>query len=342
MMKKLLLLFTTILTVFALNAQTNSMTIIAGTTPSSIEIGETVTVTIEYTLVGGTNQQLAFGYNLVDSGGGYISSGPAQYVALGTAGTTSPQTVEVSFTAAGDTSADLTGGNKFVYNVAIQDTDNGYATLASDAINGADLTVTEASVPLLEVTDLTTTSPIDPATTTFSITFDYANATVDDVINVQIKESNGSGGIDWGSDTYAYGANVAFDAIGSGTQTINLDLGSGGGSPALSNGQELIWVLQMPNTGGEETLLFDVSSTASLKDINANSIVMYPNPVSNKLYLKSNHLDIKSLKINDLLGKEVLLIDNTHHVESIDVSTLSKGVYILTTDTNKQLKFIKK
>jgi hypothetical protein len=85
-----------------------------------------------------------------------------------------------------------------------------------------------------------------------------------------------------------------------------------------------------------------VTDTASLDDINANGIVIYPNPVSEKLYIKSNRLNANTLSIIDALGRTVRILKNAQSMKSINLSNLDNGIYILKTDTNKQFRFIKK
>ncbi len=82
-------------------------------------------------------------------------------------------------------------------------------------------------------------------------------------------------------------------------------------------------------------------TTAGLDDINANGVIMYPNPVAETLYVKSNLLNANTFNIIDTLGRTVLVIDNAQNVESINLSSLTKGVYILKTETNKQFRFLK-
>ena len=56
----------------------------------------------------------------------------------------------------------------------------------------------------------------------------------------------------------------------------------------------------------------------------SNSIIMYPNPVKNKLTIDG--LVVKDIVIYSVLGKAVLNISNQN---TIDVSSLSKGVYFI-------------
>lgn len=70
-----------------------------------------------------------------------------------------------------------------------------------------------------------------------------------------------------------------------------------------------------------------------------DNISFYPNPVKNNLNI-SSETAIKSVIISDLTGKTVRNI-NAENIQSIDLSNLNQGLYILSTDTNKQFKFLK-
>lgn len=52
---------------------------------------------------------------------------------------------------------------------------------------------------------------------------------------------------------------------------------------------------------------------------------VFPNPVKDKLYIKSNEFDYK---ITNILGREILFFQNTDN--GLDIATLSKGVYFVT------------
>ena len=75
----------------------------------------------------------------------------------------------------------------------------------------------------------------------------------------------------------------------------------------------------------------------SVNDINYDftNIVLYPNPTNSFLNIafpKNSYTTIYSLKITNILGKEVYIANQNN--TKIDVSGLSKGVYIVTLDTN--------
>ncbi len=81
----------------------------------------------------------------------------------------------------------------------------------------------------------------------------------------------------------------------------------------------------------------------STSDFTLNNIAIYPNPVSDKLYISSENIAIESISIYSLTGKKVA--DETNKTNSIDVSTLSKGMYFIeiSSASGKSIKkFIKK
>ncbi|MNG31481.1 hypothetical protein D3C84_1172960 [compost metagenome] len=69
-------------------------------------------------------------------------------------------------------------------------------------------------------------------------------------------------------------------------------------------------------------------------------MVFYPNPVQDNLNISSES-NVKSLIINDTAGRTVKTIKDPQSIQSVDVSGLSNGLYILSTDNNQKFKFIK-
>jgi spore coat protein H len=69
----------------------------------------------------------------------------------------------------------------------------------------------------------------------------------------------------------------------------------------------------------------------SVKEINVNNIIIYPNPVSagNNLYLNSDE-DIISIKISDLVGKEIYLIKSNISINKLSIpSSIINGIYFV-------------
>jgi surface protein len=65
--------------------------------------------------------------------------------------------------------------------------------------------------------------------------------------------------------------------------------------------------------------------TASVDDQNQLEISIYPNPTSDIVYIDGNYTQLKVF-VYDILGKQVI---NKSITNSIDISQLEKGVYIL-------------
>ncbi|NND61678.1 MAG: T9SS type A sorting domain-containing protein [Flavobacteriaceae bacterium] len=106
------------------------------------------------------------------------------------------------------------------------------------------------------------------------------------------------------------------------------------------------------NTDGSKTLtitdtngdfaVFNDFPPLGLEDFALNKIQIYPNPVSDELFV-SSEIFIHEIMVIDLTGREVLKqISNSFF---IDVSSLSEGIYVLkvTSDFGRSFKrFIKK
>ena len=83
-----------------------------------------------------------------------------------------------------------------------------------------------------------------------------------------------------------------------------------------------------------------LAAASNVSDKAANSV--YPNPVTNRLFVKGSQLEkIKSAAIYDFSGKQILNLNTPFKKEKyIDVHELLPGVYILKLD-NQSLNFIK-
>jgi hypothetical protein len=63
--------------------------------------------------------------------------------------------------------------------------------------------------------------------------------------------------------------------------------------------------------------------------ISEPNVLIYPNPATDKLYVKLPGLSSASLQLINLDGQVVLSRKQTNQVETIDVSQLAKGIYIV-------------
>ena len=89
---------------------------------------------------------------------------------------------------------------------------------------------------------------------------------------------------------------------------------------------------------------FVIETTLGTDEFSANTINIYPNPAKGILnYSISNSVVLTAITINDISGKEIYKSGNAVN-NSIDVSSLSSGVYFVTFQSDKNLitkKFIK-
>ena len=101
-------------------------------------------------------------------------------------------------------------------------------------------------------------------------------------------------------------------------------------------------ILVMTDEFGNEATYLD-SIILSVDNEDALSFDMYPNPVSNQLFVSSESATIESISVYSLQGQQikVLLQDDS----SLDVSFLSSGMYFIEVSTSEGKsvqKFIKK
>jgi len=67
----------------------------------------------------------------------------------------------------------------------------------------------------------------------------------------------------------------------------------------------------------------------STQEINFAAATVWPNPVQNRVHLASSGLNALSVKIYDLLGNIVIDYGRIAHNETMDVSILNSGLYLI-------------
>lgn len=86
------------------------------------------------------------------------------------------------------------------------------------------------------------------------------------------------------------------------------------------------------------------SSLLNNNDFSAvNTFVVYPNPASDELTIKSNGDVISSISIVDVVGKVLFAeSDLNSEIKNIDISSFSAGIYFVNINNNLTKKVIKK
>jgi hypothetical protein len=76
---------------------------------------------------------------------------------------------------------------------------------------------------------------------------------------------------------------------------------------------------------------------SGIENIQANNMKVYPNPVSDLLYLSTSGQPIDNVFVYDLMGR--LVLSQSVNNSSVDMSKLSDGVYFVKTDSDSEQTF---
>lgn len=93
-----------------------------------------------------------------------------------------------------------------------------------------------------------------------------------------------------------------------------------------------------------DNVYFSTEDTAGLNNFALNNAVLYPNPVSDVLTIKSKGV-INTIAIYNIVGQQVMVQDANTDTASINVNQLQQGVYIINTTVEGKVtsqKFVKK
>lgn len=74
------------------------------------------------------------------------------------------------------------------------------------------------------------------------------------------------------------------------------------------------------------------------ENLAAGSLTIFPNPATGAFYVRVNaeNVQLEQVEVIDITGKSVALIDGKNLTElTVDISTLSQGLYVVRTSTNK-------
>jgi len=105
----------------------------------------------------------------------------------------------------------------------------------------------------------------------------------------------------------------------------------------------VVYIRSLFSVDGATEVFYDnfslTEDVLSVNEFSTSNFKVYPNPSSDQIFIESNNLDISSVAIFDILGKEVYFHNGA--VDKINVSSLSKGVYILNLNADGE-KYTKK
>lgn len=135
-----------------------------------------------------------------------------------------------------------------------------------------------------------------------------------------------SGGPQWTGGTSGYGTVFKCTTSGTFTTLVNFNDTVNGAYPYLGS-------------------LLEIHKPVGINNIKANTdkISVYPNPASDKLNITIDAQGSATITILDITGKEVISesISKGNNTISIDVSSLSHGLYIVKVTTDKKVMTVK-
>lgn len=80
------------------------------------------------------------------------------------------------------------------------------------------------------------------------------------------------------------------------------------------------------------------SSTALSEGLPKNDFILFPNPVTNTIFIKTSKEKLKTITVYSIFGEKII---HETHTNKIDISYLKSGMYFIKINNNQTIKFIK-
>ncbi|NVJ88413.1 MAG: carbohydrate-binding protein [Flavobacteriaceae bacterium] len=163
------------------------------------------------------------------------------------------------------------------------------------------------------------TNPLDFSTNKYIMLNVWTDAQIGTSMQIKLERQNGAGFFEIATPTTTNGE----------WETLIWDFSQLGATTY----DKLIFMFDIGNIGnGSNTSTFyfdDVqqTSTLSTNTFSINDTQIYPNPIKNRLIIKSNKNEIQKIEIYSLLGKKLKVINQ--NFKNISVEDLSSGLYLL-------------
>lgn len=169
------------------------------------------------------------------------------------------------------------------------------------------------------------------------MTYEAMFSTVPDLISLSSIDYNNDGLEDIYASYINHIAVFTNDSNHSFTNAVNMHQNSGliMGQVAIANidnlgGLDYVW------SGGNNTLAFHLNQTTlGLNHNNLNAITLYPNPTDGILNISEQ---VEKLSIYTIIGEKIM---ETSNATTIDISSLSAGIYILSMENDEKSSFQK-
>lgn len=329
-----------VILVFNLNAQTGS--IVIGSIPASTAAGATVSITLTYTSsvpckITAQLRQTNANATTVNWGawnGEVVTNLPAA--------TNASVIISYPISASQAASTTLASGVSYTFAFKMSTTaDVGFAWNDGATANLTNITAAGIQNTANIISAPTTVAAGGSVVIDFNYTFVNAGK-----VKIDVRKYNGTAWLSTGlvAEAYIDPAAATTSTPMSGSKTLVIPGGTAMSS-ALTAGENYkiavtlydsswTWILEKKS---------DLTITANLgvNDFELNEKITIVNPVGDHLLINYTNLNAQFLRISDISGRLVKSLNNLNNLKSIDVSELKQGVYFLTINNNKALKFIK-
>lgn len=339
------LLFLLLCATISFNGWAQSVTI-TSVISNPIEIGTVLKVDYKYTVA--ADSYIFCGINLLNDWT-YVSFVAGQGLDLAVAGTDVTGSFNITIPSGTIPTANLTAPQNYKIAIELKSLPS-YTWIAGDyPATQLNFTAAAAVTPSISVTSIPTSTQVG---TNLVVNYKYTAASAGKV-SVAVTKNGGANAWDYiGPVGYMVldPAIAGTDVTGAFTVAIPAETTP---TSALTGNENYRVTLELKDAG-DIWLAGDYSTvgynfTAAPLGVNKNNLVnelsLYPNPATDVLKIaNANNLSNASFSIVDILGKTVVR-SKTLNNDSIDVSNLSSGVYILSVSSEegaKQFKFQKK
>jgi hypothetical protein len=169
------------------------------------------------------------------------------------------------------------------------------------------------------------------------------NATVAGSCQIQMFKTDASGNIDYGAGTDLYFVSPV--AAGTGLKISNTFVVPNTVMPSntLPAGVVYKWFFKLSVAGTDYYAANPETTITAALAVNdfgkVSSKEMFVNSNSRQLMINTINVTSNSAKIYDIAGKRVSTILNLKQTQSVDLSNLKRGVFLLVTNDNRSLKF---
>ena len=337
------------LCIFMLGIFSNAQSLVftpATTIPTNVPAGSTASFSLDYTSAVACNISVSLYKTLANSTSPDYTNGFQTYIDGGSipaTATASTQVINLPIPGSQTPSTNLPAGVQYVWTYFLKTGPDANGSYLAGS-NTSPITII-ASTTVTDAISFVGTPPASVAAgASPSVGYQYTAKTADRITKVSLSLYDAGG---YKSDVVGFYLNPSsMTTTTPVTQTPTLMIPSGTTPTAnLPSGQYYQWEVAIYSAGyatylgGTSSPATVTSSTLATSEVKNIKNATYPNPVKDVVnFTKSS--EVKTVKITDLSGR-MLLNQAKDFTNGMNVSTLKKGIYIITINGNESQKLIK-